>query len=109
MQNSITLFILSFLDEDDHPNLSEDEEENLQVNSNRKYEKGGLNGLSTVYKIGSKPDLRSGSDFKVVDDFSTVQPEKPNLIFGKSESVIDDEGKKVVFKQDSKAQLGDPS
>ena len=97
MQNSITLFILSFLDEDDHPNLSEDEEENLQVNSNRKYEKGGLNGLSTVYKIGSKPDLRSGSDFKVVDDFSTVQPEKPNLIFGKSESVIDDEGKKVVL------------
>ena len=95
MQNSITLFILSFLDEDDHPNLSEDEEENLQVNSNRKYEKGGLNGLSTVYKIGSKPDLRSGSDFKVVDDFSTVQPEKPNLIFGKSESVIDDEGKQI--------------
>ena len=65
------------------------------MNSNRKFDKGGLNGLSTVYKIGSKPDLRSGSDYKVVDDFSTVQPEKPNLIFGKSESVIDDEGKQI--------------
>merc|ERR1712062_858330 len=78
------------LQDEDDQNISDDDE-NVQVNSNRKFDKGGLNGLSTVYKIGSKPDLRSGSDYKVVDDFSTVQPEKPNLIFGKSESVIDDE------------------
>ena len=87
-------FIFFFLVDEDDQNISDDDE-NVQVNSNRKFDKGGLNGLSTVYKIGSKPDLRSGSDYKVVDDFSTVQPEKPNLIFGKSESVIDDEGKQI--------------
>ena len=87
-------FFIFFLVDEDDQNISDDDE-NVQVNSNRKFDKGGLNGLSTVYKIGSKPDLRSGSDYKVVDDFSTVQPEKPNLIFGKSESVIDDEGKQI--------------
>ena len=91
----ITFFFFSYFSDEDDQNISDDDE-NVQVNSNRKFDKGGLNGLSTVYKIGSKPDLRSGSDYKVVDDFSTVQPEKPNLIFGKSESVIDDEGKKIV-------------
>ena len=68
----------------------------------------GLLGLSTMYKIGSKPDLRmkpntagggSGEqEYKVVDDYNGVAPdEKPNLIFGKSESVIDEEGKKIFF------------
>ena len=55
-----------------------------------------------MYKIGSRPDLRtknSGekiikSEYKVVDDYSAVNgDEKPNLIFEKSESVLDDEGK----------------
>ena len=62
----------------------------------------GLLGLSTMYKIGSKPDLRVGKtdtgggeqSYKVVDDYNGVgADEKPNLIFGKSESVIDEEGR----------------
>ena len=66
----------------------------------------GLLGLSTMYKIGSKPDLRVGKtdtgggeqSYKVVDDYNGVgADEKPNLIFGKSESVIDEEGRNNFF------------
>ena len=64
----------------------------------------GLLGLSTMYKIGSRPDLRPSKagvegEFKVVEDYSGVNiEEKPNLIFGKSDSVMDDEGKiKALF------------
>ena len=51
-----------------------------------------------MYKIGSKPDLVMKSDgqegYKVVDDYSGVSNEKPNLVFAKSESLADEEGKK---------------
>ena len=56
-----------------------------------------------MYKIGSKPDLvlknESGqSDYKVVDDYSGVSgQEKPNLVFSKSESLADEEGKTTFF------------
>ena len=34
-------------------------------------------------------------EYKIVDDYNAVgSDEKPNLIFGKSESVMDDEGRK---------------
>ena len=64
-----------------------------------KYE-GDILGLSTMYKIGSKPDLvmksdgQAGAEYKVVDDYSGVSNEKPNLVFAKSESLADEEGKK---------------
>ena len=57
-----------------------------------------------MYKIGSKPDLvlknepNGQSDYKVVDDYSGVSGEqKPNLVFSKSESLADEEGKKTTF------------
>ena len=37
-------------------------------------------------------------EYKIVDDYNAVgSDEKPNLIFGKSESVMDDEGKKTTL------------
>ena len=55
-----------------------------------------------MYKIGSKPDLVMKSDgqegYKVVDDYSGVSNEKPNLVFAKSESLADEEGKKKLFQ-----------
>ena len=67
-----------------------------------KYE-GDILGLSTMYKIGSKPDLVMKSEgqageYKVVDDYSGVSNEKPNLVFAKSESLADEEGKKKRFQ-----------
>ncbi len=69
-------------------------------------------GIATIYKLGSRTDLvlkdqiqnknptstsNNGSlKFKVVDDYSAVKDEKPNYVFGKSESVIDDEGKLIL-------------
>ena len=67
-----------------------------------KYE-GDILGLSTMYKIGSKPDLvmksdgQAGAEYKVVDDYSGVSNEKPNLVFAKSESLADEEGKKKAL------------
>ena len=58
------------------------------------------------YKIGKKKpkkkltlfNLSAGGgeqEYKIVDDYNAVgSDEKPNLIFGKSESVMDDEGRK---------------
>ena len=72
---------------------------------------GDILGLSTMYKIGSKPDLvlknESGqSDYKVVDDYSGVSgQEKPNLVFSKSESLADEEGKTtfvIIFRDFAK-------
>ena len=56
-----------------------------------------------MYKIGSKPDLVMKSEgqageYKVVDDYSGVSNEKPNLVFAKSESLADEEGKKKCFQ-----------
>ena len=69
-----------------------------------KYE-GDILGLSTMYKIGSKPDLVMKSDgqegYKVVDDYSGVSNEKPNLVFAKSESLADEEGKKKKLFQNT--------
>jgi hypothetical protein len=50
-----------------------------------------------MYKVGSRPDMVLKSEegeFQIVDDYSGVTgDEKPHLIFGKSDSVMDDEGK----------------
>ena len=58
-----------------------------------------------MYKIGSKPDLVMKSDgqegYKVVDDYSGVSNEKPNLVFAKSESLADEEGKKKKLFQNT--------
>ena len=59
-----------------------------------------------MYKIGSKPDLilknetSQSADFKVVDDYSGISnsENKPNLVFSKSESIADEEGKKKKLK-----------
>ena len=37
-------------------------------------------------------------EYKIVDDYNAVgSDEKPNLIFGKSESVMDDEGRTIFI------------
>ena len=37
-------------------------------------------------------------EYKIVDDYNAVgSDEKPNLIFGKSESVLDDEGRTNII------------
>ena len=54
----------------------------------------GLLGLSTMYKIGSKADLRpKNADFKIENTVENINDSKPNLVFNKSESVLDDEGR----------------
>ena len=94
-----TMFIL--ISEEDTPVPVHEDDDEPKYDGSK-----GLAGLSTMYKIGSKPDLRikpeSQGEFKVVNDYSGVAIDdmKPNLIFGKSESVIDDDGKRYLYIQE---------